>query len=68
MSFRMDWQGTIIMVAILMVAQILLRPLLPYEQYCMVMVVLVIAVFAIGNHKWIKYQLRKRNTDRGDDY
>ncbi len=29
MSFRMDWQGTIIMVAILFAAQILLRPRLP---------------------------------------
>ena len=68
MSFRLDWQGTIVLTVILVAASYLVRPLLPYEQYCMFMVVLVIAVFAIGNHKWIKYQLRKRNTGRGDDY
>ena len=63
MSFRLDWQGTIILTAILVAASYILSPLLPYEQYCMVMVVLVIAMFAIGNYKWIQYQLRKR--DRG---
>ena len=67
MSFRIDARGTIIMIVAMICVTIVLRKALggtPY--YLPAFFAALIIILAVGNWKWIRYQLRKGR--EGNDY